>query len=275
DEEEKNDSRFSEKLASLADVYINDAFGTLHRSHSSTVGMVSHFKDKGVGHLVKREVDYINQLLEKPERPFIAILGGAKVADKLGVVEFLLNKVDALLIGGAMAYTFLKASGVSVGKSLVEDHRVHLAAKFIERAKTKGIPLLLPIDHVVATDPESKSAQVVQGDIPENFMGLDIGPKTIERFEHEIKHAKTIIWNGPLGLYETPPYNAGTLAIAKAMANCKGLTVVGGGDSAAAVKEAGVFDEISHVSTGGGATLACLEGKTLPGLKALNVGVGK
>lgn len=269
-EEEKNDASFSEKLASLADVYVNDAFGTLHRAHASTVGMVKNFGHKGAGFLVKKEVDYLSKVLDNPEKPLIAILGGAKVSDKLGVVEYLLTKVDALLIGGAMSYTFLKAMGIQVGNSLVDDSKVRLAAKFLERARVKNIPLLLPVDHRVAekigTDVPS---EIVEGNIPVGLMGLDIGPKTIEVFSRAIAEAKTIIWNGPLGVYEKPPFNEGTLAMAKLIANTKALSVIGGGDSAAAVKAAGVVDKISHISTGGGATLACMEGKVLPGLQAL------
>jgi phosphoglycerate kinase len=271
-EEEKNDPIFSEKLASLAEVYVNDAFGTLHRSHASTVGMVKHFREKGIGYLVQKEVNYLTRVLEKPERPLVAILGGAKVADKLGVVEYLLTKVDALLIGGAMSYTFLKAAGVEVGSSLVEESKVHLAAKFLERARLKGIPLLLPVDHRIASKIEKGVAsQVVEGSIPPGQMGLDIGPKTVEMFSQKIMEAKTIIWNGPMGVYEVPPFQEGTLAIAQAAARSKALVVVGGGDSASAVLEAGVADKIALVSTGGGATLACLEGKPLPGLKALEI----
>lgn len=271
-EEEKNEPIFSQKLASLAEVYINDAFGTLHRTHASTVGMVSHFQEKGIGFLVKKEVDYLAEVLEKPQRPLLAILGGAKVADKLGVVEYLLSKVDMLLIGGAMAYTFLKAAGKKVGKSRVEESKLHLAAKFIERAKLKGIPLILPIDHKIASKIDSEIPNsMVEGDIPDDQMGLDIGPKTIESFSRKIAEAKTIIWNGPMGVYETPPFHEGTLAIAKAVANAKALTVIGGGDSASAAMQANVADKVSHISTGGGATLACLEGKILPGLKALEI----
>jgi len=272
-EEEKNDAVFSEKLASLAEVYINDAFGTLHRAHASTEGMVKNFKLKGVGFLVEKEVNYLSRVLQNPEHPFVAILGGAKVSDKLGVVEYLLNKADALLIGGAMAYTFLKASGVEVGKSLVEESKLHLAAKFLQRAKLKGIPILLPVDHRAALKVEKQiSPSVVEDSIPADMMGLDIGPKTIENFTRKIIEAKTIIWNGPMGVYEIPPFNEGTLAIAKAIAKANALSVVGGGDSASAVMESGVADKISHISTGGGATLACLEGKILPGLKALEGG---
>ncbi len=269
-EEEKNDASFSEKLAALADVYVNDAFGTLHRNHSSTVGMVNFFKQKGIGFLVKKEIDFLARVLSNPEKPLVAILGGSKVSDKLGVVEYLLTKVDALLIGGAMAYTFLKASGRQVGKSIVDESKVHLAAKFLERAKVKGIPILLPVDHQVAAKAAPNvPCQIIRGDIPSEMMGLDIGPQTVKNFSEKIASAKTILWNGPLGLFEIPPYNEGTLAIAHAVADSKAFSVVGGGDSASAVLEAGVTDKISHISTGGGATLACLEGKVLPGLRVL------
>ncbi len=269
-EEEKNDPIFSEKLASIAEVYVNDAFGTLHRAHASTVGMVKHFQHKGAGFLVKKEVDYLSKVLDQPERPLVAILGGAKVSDKLGAVEYLLTKVDALLIGGAMSYTFLKAAGFEVGNSLVDEGKVHLAAKYLERARLKNIPLLLPVDHRVAEKiaPDA-SSKIITGNIPAGMMGLDIGPQTIENFARALKESKTIIWNGPLGVYEMPPFNEGTLAVARLIAHTKALSVIGGGDSAAAVLEAKVVDKISHISTGGGATLACLEGKLLPGLQAL------
>jgi phosphoglycerate kinase len=271
-EEEKNDPSFSEKLASLADIYVNDAFGTLHRSHASTVGMVKYFKEKGVGFLVKKEVDFLKRVLEKPERPLVAILGGSKVSDKLGVVEYLLSNVDTLIIGGAMAYTFLKASGVKVGKSLVDESKVHLAAKFLERAKLKGVPLLLPVDHRVATEMKPNiPSRVVQGDIPDDQMGLDIGPQTIKNFSQAIMDAKTLLWNGPMGVFEIPPFDQGTLSIANEISRSKAFSVVGGGDSASAVTAAGVANKMAHVSTGGGATLACLEGKALPGLKALDI----
>lgn len=272
EEEEKNDAAFSEKLASIAEIYVNDAFGTLHRAHASTVGMVKHFEHKGAGFLVKKEVDYLSKVLENPERPLVAILGGAKVSDKLAAVEYLLSKVDALLIGGAMAYTFLKASGVEVGSSLVEDNKLGMAKKFLERANAKGIPLLLPIDHRIAKKLEKDvNSEIVEGNIPAGFMGLDIGPKSIEKFGRIINEAKTIIWNGPMGVFEIPPFNEGTFAIAKLVAQSPALSVVGGGDSAAAIVESGLSEKISHISTGGGATLACFEGKLLPGLQALKV----
>lgn len=270
-EEEVNDPIFSERLAGLADIYVNDAFGTLHRAHASTVGMVPLVKDKAAGLLVLKEVQVLSRLLHEPARPFVAILGGAKVSDKLGVIENLLKLVDGLLIGGAMAYTFLKAKGVEVGASLVEDGKLHQAAKLLERAKTKDIRLELPLDHVIARELKAGAEfKTTSGEaIPAGWMGLDVGPKTLEAYEAQILAAKTVLWNGPVGAFETPPFERGTVEIARTLAKSAGMTVVGGGDSLAAVKVAGVGDKIGHLSTGGGATLEFLEGKTLPGLKAL------
>lgn len=270
-EEEANDPIFSERLAGLADIYVNDAFGTLHRAHASTVGMVPLVKDKAAGLLVLKEVQVLSRLLHEPARPFVAILGGAKVSDKLGVIENLLKLVDGLLIGGAMAYTFLKAKGVEVGASLVEDGKLHQAAKLLERAKTKDIRLELPLDHVVARELKAGAEfKTTSGEaIPAGWMGLDVGPKTLEAYEAQILAAKTVLWNGPVGAFETPPFERGTVEIARTLAKSAGMTVVGGGDSLAAVKVAGVGEKIGHLSTGGGATLEFLEGKTLPGLKAL------
>lgn len=270
-EEEANDPIFSERLAGLADIYVNDAFGTLHRAHASTVGMVPLVKDKAAGLLVLKEVQVLSRLLHEPARPFVAILGGAKVSDKLGVIENLLKLVDGLLIGGAMAYTFLKAKGVEVGASLVEDGKLHQAAKLLERAKTKDIRLELPVDHVVARELKAGAEfKTTSGAaIPAGWMGLDVGPKTLEAYEAQILAAKTVLWNGPVGAFETPPFERGTVEIARTLAKSAGMTVVGGGDSLAAVKVAGVGEKIGHLSTGGGATLEFLEGKTLPGLKAL------
>jgi len=269
--EEANDPIFSERLAGLADIYVNDAFGTLHRAHASTVGMVPLVKEKAAGLLVLKEVQVLSRLLHEPVRPFVAILGGAKVSDKLGVIEDLLKLVDGLLIGGAMAYTFLKAKGVEVGASLVEDGKLHQAAKLLERAKTKDIRLELPLDHVVARELKAGAEfKTTSGEaIPAGWMGLDVGPKTLEAYEAQILAAKTVLWNGPVGAFETPPFERGTVEIARTLAKSSGMTVVGGGDSLAAVKVAGVGDKIGHLSTGGGATLEFLEGKTLPGLKAL------
>ncbi|MFO1463194.1 MAG: phosphoglycerate kinase [bacterium] len=273
-EEEANDPIFSERLAALAEVYVNDAFGTLHRAHASTVGMVPLVKEKAAGLLVLKEVQTLNRLLQEPARPFIAILGGAKVSDKLGVIENLLRLVDGLLIGGAMAYTFLKAKGVEVGASLVEEGKVHQAAKLLERAKVKDIRLELPLDHVIARELKAGAEfKTTAGpEIPPGWMGLDVGPKTLEAYEAQIRSAKTVLWNGPVGAFEVPPFERGTVELARALAHCQGMTVVGGGDSLAAVKVAGVGDKLSHLSTGGGATLEFLEGKVLPGLKALEEG---
>ena len=272
-EEEKNDLGFAQKLASLCEVYVNDAFGAAHRAHASTAGMAAYVKEKGVGFLMQKEIKYLSQLIAEPERPFLAILGGAKISDKIGVVENLLSKVDTLLICGGMAYTFLKAQKIEVGKSLLEDDKVPTAKKLLDRAKTKKIPLLLPEDHVVAPALEKgvKSRVVKLKKIPADQMALDIGPATIEKFVAEIKKAKTIFWNGPAGAFEIEPFNQGTLAIARAVAESGAMSVIGGGDSVAAVHQAGVADKITHISTGGGASLEFVEGKKLPGITALEV----
>ncbi|UCB48367.1 MAG: phosphoglycerate kinase [Deltaproteobacteria bacterium] len=272
-EETNNDEGFARSLAGLADVYVNDAFGTAHRAHASTVGMAHHVKERAAGFLLKREVDYLGKVLADPERPLIAILGGAKVSDKIQVIQSLLNRVDALLIGGAMAYTFMRARGQETGKSMVEKEQLSLATKLLQFASERKVSLLLPSDHVVADKAEAGSpAETVKGDIPPDKMGLDIGPETIEAFEKEIAKARTIFWNGPVGVFEVKPFDAGTMAIAGALAQSSALTIVGGGDSVAAVKRAGLAARISHVSTGGGASLEFLEGKTLPGLAALEGG---
>jgi phosphoglycerate kinase len=269
-EETKNDEGFAQSLARLADVYVNDAFGTAHRAHASTAGMAQYVKECAAGFLLKQEVDYLGKVLADPERPLMAILGGAKVSDKIKVVRSLLARVDALLIGGAMAYTFLRARGQETGKSMVEEEQIPLATELLGSASERKVPMLLPTDHVVADKPEAGSpAETVKGDIPPEKMGLDIGPETIEAFEREIGKARTIFWNGPLGLFEVKPFDAGTMAIAGALAQSSALTIVGGGDSVAAVKRSGQAERISHVSTGGGASLEFLEGKTLPGLAAL------
>ncbi len=272
-EETNNDEGFARSLAGLADVYVNDAFGTAHRAHASTVGMAHHVKERAAGFLLKREVDYLGKVLADPERPLIAILGGAKVSDKIQVIKSLLNRVDALLIGGAMAYTFMRARGQETGKSMVEEEQLSLATELLQFASERKVSLLLPSDHVVADKAEAGSpAETVKGDIPPDKMGLDIGPETIEAFEKEIAKARTIFWNGPVGVFEVKPFDAGTMAIAGALAQSSALTIVGGGDSVAAVKRAGLAARISHVSTGGGASLEFLEGKTLPGLAALEGG---
>jgi phosphoglycerate kinase len=273
EEETKNDDAFSRALARLADVYVNDAFGTAHRAHASTTGMTTYVKERAAGFLLKREVDYLGKVLTEPERPLIAILGGAKVSDKIRVIRSLLERVDSLLIGGAMAYTFLLAQGKEVGKSLVEEEQLPLAKELLKIAEGKGVTMLLPTDHVVSEKPEADSpAETVKGEIPQGKMGLDIGPETIEAFEREIDKGRTVFWNGPLGFFEVKPFDRGTLAVAAALAGLAAVTIVGGGDSVAAVKRAGLADQISHVSTGGGASLEFLEGKGLPGLVALEEG---
>jgi len=271
-EEEKNDPEFSKQLASLAEIYVNDAFGTAHRAHSSTEG-VAHFLSPAVaGYLIGKELNIMGKALEDPTRPFVAILGGAKVSDKIAVINNLLEKVDILLIGGGMSYTFLKASGGEIGQSLLEADKVELAKELMQKAKDREITLLLPVDDVLA-DQFSNDANRITGDsmkIPAEYQGLDIGPKTREIFSKEIEKAGTVIWNGPMGVFEFENFAEGTRAIARAMAKCAGVTIIGGGDSAAAVEQMGFADKISHVSTGGGASLEFLEGRTLPGVAALN-----
>ncbi|HEY1370977.1 MAG TPA: phosphoglycerate kinase [Candidatus Binatia bacterium] len=267
-EEEKNDPEFSKQLAKLADVYVNDAFGAAHRAHASTAGMAKFFTEKGAGLLLKKELDYLGKLLASPERPFAAILGGAKVSDKIGVINNLMPKLDSLLIGGGMAYTFLKTKGVSIGRSLVEPDRVELARDLIAKAKQSNIALLLPVDHVAA-EARDKDPVAVGENIPPNLMGLDIGPKTIALFGAAIKKARMILWNGPVGLFEEEKFSAGTKAVARAVGESGAVSVVAGGDTVAAVEQAGVGERITHLSTGGGATLEFLEGKKLPGIEAL------
>ena len=270
-EEEKNGEEFAKELASLGDLYVNDAFGTSHRAHASNVG-VSSFLPSSVGFLVKKEIEVMGKALENPERPFVAILGGAKVSDKIGVIENLIEKVDTILIGGGMAYTFLKAKGYNVGKSLLEEDKIDLAKSLMEKAKKKNVKLLLPIDTVVAkefkNDTEYKTVNV--DSIPEDMMGLDIGEKTVKLFSEEIKNAKTVVWNGPMGVFEMENFKVGTDEIARAMAETSAVTIVGGGDSASAVEKAGFEDKMTHISTGGGASLELMEGKVLPGIAALN-----
>lgn len=269
-EEEKNDDNFSKELASLGDAYVNDAFGTAHRAHSSTAG-IAKFLPSAMGYLIEKEVSFIGKALESPERPFVAILGGAKVSDKIGVIENLMDKVDALIIGGGMAYTFFKAQGYEVGKSLLEEDKVNLAANLIERAKEKNVELLLPIDTVVAKEfaADADHWTVSSNSIPQETMGLDIGEKTRELFAQKVKEAKTVIWNGPMGVFEMPAFAKGTREIAKALADSKATTIIGGGDSAAAVEQLGFADKMTHISTGGGASLEFLEGKILPGIDVL------
>ena len=270
--EEKNDPEFSRALARLADVYINDAFGTAHRAHASTAGMVTLVAERAAGFLMKKECEYLGKVLTKPERPLVAILGGAKVLDKIQVIRSLLERVDALLIGGAMAYTFLRAEGIQTGKSLVEEDFIPLASELLQVARRRNLPLILPTDHVVADEArEGAGAETVGREIPAGKVGLDIGPRTVAEFEAEISKARTIFWNGPLGLFEIKPFDAGTMAIAAALAESKAVTVVGGGDSVAAIARCGQAHKITHISTGGGASLEFLEGKDLPGLAALQV----
>ena len=265
-EEEKNDPGFSKQLASLCDVYVNDAFGSAHRAHASTVGMIQFVPQAAAGLLMDKELEYLNKATKDPARPCIAILGGAKVSDKIEVIENLLKIVDQILIGGAMAYTFLKARGESVGKSLVEDDKIPLAKDLLARGGNK---LLLPTDHVVAAELKEGADNRVVSQIPDGMMGLDIGPATIAAYEGVIHRAKTIIWNGPMGVFEKPPFDKGTVSLAKAVAASGAVSVVGGGDSEKAIKSAGVADKISHISTGGGASLEFLAGIELPGVAAL------
>jgi phosphoglycerate kinase len=271
-EEEANDAAFARQLAELADVYVNDAFGSAHRAHASTEGIVHHVKESAAGFLMAAEVEYLGRALHNPDRPFVAILGGAKVSDKLEVIENLLGKVDALLIGGAMAYTFFKARGLPVGKSLVEDDLVATARDLEARAAARGVRLELPVDHVVAPKLEAgaptETLEVTDAAIGDR-MGLDIGPKTVARFREVIAGAKTVVWNGPMGVFEIDAFAAGTIGVAQAVAAVKGTTIIGGGDSVAAVARAGVADQMTHISTGGGASLEFLGGRTLPGVAAL------
>jgi phosphoglycerate kinase len=270
-EEEKNDPGFARELASLADVYVNDAFGAAHRAHASTAGMAQFFfREKGAGLLLQKELEYLGKLLGNPERPFVAILGGAKVSDKIGVIDNLMPKIDSLLIGGAMAYTFLKAKGVSIGRSRVEEDRIELARELIAKAAGSGTALLLPIDHIAA-EGRDKNPVTVGENIPQNLIGLDIGPKTQELFIQAIRQAKMALWNGPVGLFEEKNFSAGTVHVARALADSGAVVVVAGGDTVAAVMAAGVEDRMTHLSTGGGATLEFLEGKKLPGIEALEV----
>ena len=272
-EEEANDDKFAKQLANLADYYVNDAFGSAHRAHASTAGIAKFVKQSAAGLLMEKELQYLGKALEHPEHPFVAILGGAKVSDKIGVIQNLLNKVDALIIGGGMAYTFLKAQGQEIGKSLVEVDKLDLARQLLAEAKKRNLKFLLPVDHVVAMKPEANAViqQIGEGQpIPADRMALDIGPKTIELFTEEISRARTIVWNGPMGVFEIPGFSKGTFKVARAAADNPGATsIVGGGDSVAAVHAAGVADKITHISTGGGASLEFLEGKKLPGVEVL------
>jgi phosphoglycerate kinase len=275
-EETKNGEAFSEELGSLADIFVNDAFGAAHRAHCSTVGVVNYVEEAAVGYLMEKELKYLGNAVEEPVRPFVTILGGAKVADKLNVIENLLNKADTLIIGGGMAYTFLAAKGYSVGTSLLDNEKIDYCKDMLKKAEEKGVKILLPIDCTIAKEfPNPIDAeievQVVDADkIPNDYMGLDIGPKTAELFANEVKSAKTVVWNGPMGVFENPILAKGTIAVAKALAETDAITIIGGGDSAAAVNTLGYGDKMSHISTGGGASLEFLEGKELPGIAAMN-----
>ena len=269
-EEEKNDEPFSKALASLCDIYVNDAFGAAHRAHASTEGMTRYVKVVAAGFLMKKEIASLDKALLNPQEPYVAILGGAKVSDKIGVIQNLLDRVTTLLIGGGMAYTFLKAEGFQVGKSLVEEDQIEFSRNLLKKAKGR-VKLLLPSDHVAAErmDVQAKRQIVKNERIPPDWVCLDIGPETVKAFSEEIRSAKTIFWNGPMGVFEMEPFSVGTFAIAKAVAKSSAFSIVGGGDSVAAVNQAGVAEKISHISTGGGASLEFLEGKTLPGIEAL------
>jgi phosphoglycerate kinase len=270
-EEEKNEDDFAKELASLADLYVNDAFGTSHRAHASNVG-VSKYLPSALGYLVEKEVSIMGKALDNPERPFVAILGGAKVSDKIGVIENLLSKVDAIIIGGGMAFTFLRAKGYEVGTSLLEEDKVQLAKDLMVKAKDNGVAMVLPVDVVVAKEfKNDTSFKTVPADgIPADMMGLDIGSESIELFENVIREAKTVVWNGPMGVFEMDNFNKGTYAVANALVKSGAITIVGGGDSASAVEKAGLAEKITHVSTGGGASLELLEGKILPGIDAIS-----
>ena len=270
-EEEKNDPDFARKLSGYGDIYVNDAFGTAHRAHASTEG-VAHYLPAVSGFLIEKELKFLGGAVEHPDRPFVAILGGAKVSDKIGVINNLLEKVDVLIVGGGMAYTFIKAQGGEIGKSLLEADRLEYALEMLEKAKEKGVKLLLPEDSVAA-DAYSNDANIQVVDsykIPEGYLGLDIGPKAQKAFAEAIRGAKTVVWNGPMGVSEMSNFAAGTVAVAKAMAESDAVTIIGGGDSAAAVVQLGFGDKMSHISTGGGASLEFLEGLELPGVAALN-----
>ena len=270
-EEEKNDPAFAKALASYADLYVNDAFGTAHRAHASTAGVADYLPAVS-GYLIEKELKFMGGALENPQRPFVAILGGAKVSSKIGVITNLIDKVDALIIGGGMAYTFAKALGGKVGNSLLEEDKIDLAKEMMEKAKAKGVKFLLPIDTVVADNfaNDANTMIVPIGEIPDGWEGVDIGPETQKLFAETIKNAKTVVWNGPMGVFEFPNFAKGTVAVAQALAEADCISIVGGGDSAAAVTQLGFADKISHISTGGGASLEFLEGKVLPGVAALN-----
>jgi len=268
--EEGAQDAFAAKLAALGDVYVNDAFGTAHRAHASMAVVTKHFEDCAAGFLLEKEINYLAKTLEAPEKPFVAIIGGAKISGKIDVVVNLMHKCDTILIGGGMAYTFFKAQGQKIGGSIHEDDKMDLALQILSDAKAKGVKLLLPVDNVIGDDfSESANTQVVSGDIPDGWEGLDIGPETQKLFSAEIAGAKTVVWNGPMGCFEMAPFAAGTNAVAQAVADTDCVSVIGGGDSVSAIKKAGLADKITHISTGGGASLELMEGKVLPGLAAL------
>ena len=275
-EETKNGEDFSKELGSLADIFVNDAFGTAHRAHCSTVGVVSYVKDAVAGYLIGKELKYLGNAVDSPVRPFVTILGGAKVADKLSVIENLLNKADTLIIGGGMAYTFLAARGYGVGNSLLDKEKIDYCRDMLKKAEEKGVKILLPVDCVIIKefpspiDAPIETSVVAADKIPDGFEGADIGPKTAELYAEAVKSAKTVVWNGPMGIFENPILAKGTIAVAKSLAETDAVTVIGGGDSAAAVNNLGFGDKMTHISTGGGASLEFLEGKELPGIAALN-----
>ncbi|MBQ3561798.1 MAG: phosphoglycerate kinase [Oscillospiraceae bacterium] len=270
-EETKNAPEFAKELASLAEIFVNDAFGTAHRAHASTTG-VADYIPAVCGFLIQKEIDVMGKALDNPVRPFVAVLGGAKVSDKIGVITNLLEKVDTLIVGGAMAYTFLKAEGHNVGISLCEEDKLELASELLAKAKEKGVSLLLPVDHIAADkfDENAEPVAVEGKDIPEGLMGMDIGPKSVELFKEAVKNAKTVIWNGPMGVFEFKNFAGGTFAVAEAIAETDCISIIGGGDSVAAVTKLGFADKMTHISTGGGASLEFLEGLELPGIAALN-----
>ena len=270
-EETQNDAAFARKLAALVDIYVNDAFGTAHRAHASTEGVTRHFDQCATGLLMEREIKYLNKVVERPEHPFIAILGGAKISDKIKVIENLIESVDGLLIGGGMTYTFLKAMGIPIGDSIVERDKLELASALLKKAVDRKLDICLPEDHVISKElnPCAESRIVGRADIPDGWIGLDIGPKSVEAFGTIVDEAKTIVWNGPLGIYEFEKFANGTMEISKRLAESDAVSIIGGGDCVAAVHKAGVADRITHISTGGGASLEFLEGKTLPGIAAL------
>jgi phosphoglycerate kinase len=268
-EETKNGEAFSKELGSLCDIYVNDAFGAAHRAHCSTVGVTEYVDECVVGYLIQKEIEFLGNAVNNPVRPFVAILGGAKVSDKINVINNLLEKVDTIIIGGGMAYTFMKAQGETIGNSLVEEEKLDYSLEMIQKAKEKGVNFLLPVDNTVAKEFKNDGEfKTVEGDIEDGWMGLDIGPKTREIFANAVKDAKTVVWNGPMGVFEFENFAGGTIAVAKALAETDATTIIGGGDSAAAVNLLGFGDKMSHISTGGGASLEFLEGKELPGVAA-------